>query len=113
MNRSSSLRISLDGTWEFEHRSGERSATGDELRSIVVPGPWQAQFPDLRRRGGVGIYRRQFERPPPDPRRRVFVHFGAVFHNARVFVNGTSVGLHEGGFLPFRFDVTDQLVPGK
>ena len=56
MKVGTSLRISLDGAWEFEHRSGERSAAKGQVRSIVVPGPWQAQFPDLRKRGGIGIY---------------------------------------------------------
>jgi hypothetical protein len=113
MKTSSSPLISLDGTWQFEHRSHEGSAAGGEMRTIMVPAPWQAQFPDLRTRTGFGIYRREFKVTARHLRQRVFVHFGAVFHNARVFVNDTFAGAHEGGFLPFRFDITDQLVIGK
>src|SRR5262249_34431511 len=57
--------------------------------------------------------RRQFKVAARHRRRRVFVHFGAVFHNARIFVNEIFVGSHQGGFTPFRFDITDQLVAGK
>ncbi|MCD8086484.1 MAG: beta-glucuronidase, partial [Clostridiales bacterium] len=35
------------------------------------------------------------------------IRFGSVTHRARVFVNGTEVVSHEGGFLPFLAPVTD------
>lgn len=39
--------------------------------------------------------------------RRILLHFGAVDQIAEVFVNGQCVGKHEGGYLPFSFDITD------
>jgi hypothetical protein len=39
----------------------------------------------------------------------VVLHFGAVHHAATVWVNGTRVGEHEGGYTPFEFDVTRAL----
>jgi hypothetical protein len=105
-------RLSLDGRWEFMHVSGGLLPQPVEIRHIVVPGPWQAQFADLRMRSGIGIYRREFEFPAEWLRHRVFLRFGAVFHNARVWLNGGLVGSHEGGFLPFGFDITDHLVAG-
>ena len=56
-------RISLDGTWEFLHISDDRLAGPAEVREIVVPAPWQAQFADLRMRAGIGLR-------PPAPRTR-------------------------------------------
>ena len=38
---------------------------------------------------------------------RVLLHFGAVDQIASVFLNDTYIGKHEGGYLPFSFDVTD------
>ena len=38
--------------------------------------------------------------------------FGATFYTARVFVNGTLVGEHEGGHTAWRVDVTKALGPG-
>jgi hypothetical protein len=105
-------RISLDGMWEFQYLGGGASARA-EKRNIVVPSPWQAQFPDLSMRGGVGVYRRVVDVPADWLEQRVFLHFGAVFHIAHVFVNGALVGSHVGGFLPFYFDISDRLAPGR
>lgn len=38
---------------------------------------------------------------------RVFLHFGAVDQVAEVFIDDKLVGTHEGGYLPFFFDVTE------
>ena len=40
---------------------------------------------------------------------RVLLHFGAVDQIASVYLNDTYLGKHEGGYLPFYFDVTDVL----
>jgi hypothetical protein len=102
------VRFSLDGRWEFLHVSNDPISPA-KVRSIAVPGVWQAQFPDLRSRGGIGIYRRTVTLPDNWVGDRVYLRFGAVFHNTQVWVNGADVGSHEGGFLPFAFDVTDHL----
>jgi len=40
---------------------------------------------------------------------RVLLHFGAVDWETEVFVNGKSVGRHQGGYTPFSFDITGAL----
>ncbi len=106
-------RIQLDGTWDFLHLVEDYRSRPVEWRRITVPGPWQAQFPDLRMRGGTGIYRREFEIPAGWKRDRQFIRFGAVLHLARVWVNGEYLGMHVGGFLPFSFDATEHLLEGR
>lgn len=44
---------------------------------------------------------------------RILLHFGAVDQVAKVWVNDTFVGEHEGGYLPFYFDITDVLCVGE
>src|SRR5215203_2165561 len=105
-------RMSLDGTWEFLQISEDRMAGAAEVRQIVVPAPWQDKFADLRIRAGIGIYRRQIDVPQELLRDCVWLRFGAVYHNVRVFVNGELAGTNEGGFLPFSFEVTGHLRPG-
>jgi hypothetical protein len=106
--------ISLDGTWDFLHSSPERQPRPIEIRQIQVPGPWQAQFADLRMKAGIGVYR-CFVDVPAGWREggRTFLRFGAVFHHTRAWVNGVPVGEHQIGFLPFSFDVTEHLVEGR
>ena len=111
-------RFTLDGEWEFLHVATDRIPGPAEITTIRVPGPWQAQFEALRMRAGTGLYRLSFDLPIAwSPTRlkgeRIFIRFGAVFHSARVWINGILVGQNEGGFLPFSFDVTDELDDGE
>ena len=39
----------------------------------------------------------------------MLLHFGAVDQECTVYLNDIELGSHEGGYLPFSFDVTDQL----
>ena len=64
---------------------------------------------------GVAWYRRQFTVEPgllDRPRDAAILHFGAVDYHATVWLNGELVGEHEGGYLPFEFDVIDLLREG-
>jgi len=105
-------KLSLDGSWSFLHVPDD-STSPAEVRSINVPGVWQAQFADLRMRAGIGIYQRQFTLASDWIRDRIFLRFGAVFHQAEIWINGHYVSEHEGGFLPFSFDVTCWLKEGQ
>lgn len=44
---------------------------------------------------------------------RLLLHFGAVDQTAEVFVNGSLVAKHCGGYLPFVADITDVIHPGN
>src|SRR5690606_18665599 len=57
-------------------------------------------------------YSTTFERPKKSSKDRVLLHFGASDWETEVFVNGKSVGKHNGGYDPFEFDITEQ-VTGK
>nr|MDQ2996981.1 hypothetical protein [Chloroflexota bacterium] len=62
MSRS---RLNLDGTWHFfldpKQRLSQHTLADETPRAIQVPGPWQAQFDDLRDYSGLAWYRRTFE----------------------------------------------------
>ena len=57
-------------------------------------------------------YRRTFDSPVLGEGERCLLHFEAVDYACGCFVNGTFVGSHVGGYLPFCFDVTDCLKEG-
>ena len=44
---------------------------------------------------------------------RVLLHFGAVDQICDVSIDGVYVGHHEGGYLPFTFDITDKVVADR
>ena len=59
---------------------------------------------------GKAWYRKSFYTPKSwlgNTNERIRVKFDGVYHIGRVFLNGTFLGRHQGGFTPFEFDVTD------
>lgn len=110
-------RISLDGVWQFQHSlTAEYDiSTSTDWRTAQVPMPWQAQFADLRHKSGVGWYRCSFtlDAQPDVLGTALVLHFGAVDYHTTLWVNGQRVGEHEGGYLPFDFDITTLLHRGE
>ena len=100
--------LTLNGTWEF-------SAGDSAAETILVPFCPESLLSGVEappRPGTALRYARRFAVPDAWRGRRVLLHFGAVQRSARVEVNGTCVGTHEGGYLPFTLDVTDVLRGG-
>ena len=86
------------------------TATGWRRARVGVP--WNVLYEDLRDYMGVAWYRTLFQAPQYSDVRQVVLKFGAVDYFAEVFVNGISVGTHEGGYTPFALDVTQAVKPG-
>jgi beta-galactosidase len=62
---------------------------------------------------GYGWYRRHFTLTAAEAsHQRVFLEFEAAFQDAQVYVNGTFVGEHMGGYTGFSFDATSAVVTG-
>lgn len=113
---------SLSGEWEFDFDDNgalEQSfAGGGELflsRTIRVPFPYQspASGIDDQDHHGVMWYRRSFAITSEQLSRTVLLHFGAVDHDAAVWVNGNYVGGHKGGYTPFAFEISRFLHAGE
>ncbi len=58
-------------------------------------------------KNSIGWYRRGFELPATDSGKRIWLTFDGVFRDATVWVNGWLIKRHEGGYYPFREDITD------
>jgi beta-galactosidase len=88
---------------------------GVEWRDEGVPGQWaydeyfvpSGSSEWYPQDGELGWYRREFEVPDEWEDGRLILRFDAVYSEARVFLNGTQVGDHVGGYTPFEIDVTD------
>lgn len=78
---------------------------------LNVPGDWNSQMPELKYYEGTVWYARHFDAKRLVDKRQ-FLYFGAVSYRCRVYLNGTEVGSHEGGFTPFQIEVTDLLNEG-
>jgi len=78
-------------------------------RPIAVPASWNDQFESERDNLGPAWYQTQFDLPWGWLEKDVRLRFGSVNYLAEVWLNGTRLGQHEGGHLPFEFDVTPHL----
>ncbi|MBP0458281.1 glycoside hydrolase family 2 protein [Streptomyces montanisoli] len=118
---------SLDGTWEFGYDdadAGEREGwfsdveSGGFDREITVPYPPEAPASGIGDTGPHPVvwYRLRVPHgtlvPAGAPEGRTLIHFGAVDHRARVWLDGHLVAEHVGGQTPFTADVTDAMRPG-
>jgi beta-glucuronidase len=84
----------------------------DASGTLNVPGDWNTQRESLLYYEGTVWYRTSFDDPRVGGEKaRLFLRFGAVNYEARVWLNGKLLGTHEGGFTPFDFEITDGAKP--
>ncbi len=58
-------------------------------------------------------YRKKFTLGECFSGKRTILHFEAVDWRCTVFINGKAVGGHQGGYIPFSFDITEHLIDGE
>ena len=106
----------LNGYWDYAFTSASRTAEPEDWDGkILVPFSPEASLSGVERQlqpGDALWYRRTFALPD-GPGERVMLHFGAVDQSCTVYVNGQEAGTHDGGYLPFAFDVTGLLAAGQ
>ncbi|MEM1127893.1 MAG: glycoside hydrolase family 2 TIM barrel-domain containing protein, partial [Bacteroidota bacterium] len=128
-------RLSLNGEWAYivepfgraiDNRNIRRDFPADQQAqpggplieydweaspTLQVPGDWNHQDPTLWHYEGAVWHRKRFGAEVPDGM-RAFLYFEAANYIAHVFLNNEKLGVHEGGFTPFAFEVTDHLRAG-
>ena len=114
----------LNGRWRYAftpNTSADPLGVPDPVRhvdwegDIIVPFSPETALSGVNRATGPAEtlwYGRDIAVPAYGPEDRVLLHFGAVDQTCRVAVDGTEVGGHTGGYLPFTLDITAALVPG-
>ncbi len=111
----------LNGTWQFiidkDDAGGERGFTDPALdrsfwREAEIPCTFEGAAPErIGYRGTVWFCRRFTVEKKHGA--LLWLEFAAVNYRADVWINGSFVGTHIGGFLPFRFEIADAAVPGE
>ena len=82
-----------------------------DARTFEVPSDWSRQDTALDLYEGPVWYHRRVTLPAADCMARI-LHIGAANYRTDVYLNGTLLARHEGGFTPFSVDLTRQLKPG-
>ncbi len=107
--------IDLPDFWGFrfdpadEGRASGWSGGFEQTRPIAVPASWNDQFEEGRDFLGPAWYQVRFDRQLGFEGLRAWLRFGSVNYLAEVWLNGELLGSHEGGHLPFEFEVTERM----
>ncbi|MFG6197624.1 glycoside hydrolase family 2 protein [Nonomuraea sp. JJY05] len=112
--------LNLNGPWQFEIDAAD-SGLERGLRERELSGTITVPFAPESELSGLGHtdfmeavwYRRTVTIPAAWAGRRTLLHFGAVDHDATVWVNGVEVARHRGGFSPFTADLSAVARPGE
>ncbi|MCR5356722.1 MAG: glycoside hydrolase family 2 [Lachnospiraceae bacterium] len=105
--------ICLNGEWDF----APKCPYGGEIRDDMFTDTINVPYPVEAVLSGIDpydvstefAYRTEFKITHDFAKGRLMLNFGAVDQECRVYVNGRLIGEHEGGYLPFSLDITDDI----
>jgi hypothetical protein len=104
---------SLNGLWDYRIQAEPEHKIEAAAGQILVPYPVESELSGVMKPARHIRYERSFNVPEGWQGQRIWLHFGAVDWEATVSVNGTSLGVHRGGYDGFSFDITDALKSGS
>ncbi len=112
-------RLNFDKNWLYLQQDlpniEQLPAFADRWQRVDLPHTWN-RFdvmdgqPGYRRKGSW--YRKIFFVPQNAKQRRWFVYFEDANETCKIWLNGKVVGGHTGGYLGFKTELTDALMPG-
>jgi hypothetical protein len=112
--------LNLNGRWQFRFDKencglSEKwfGSQADFLRTIIVPFPWGSPLSKLRDEAALGWYARTVRAPAQWQGQRVFLVISASDWETQAWLDGEPVGVHQGGYTPFEFELTPRLKPGQ
>ena len=97
--------LNLNGAWDF-------SVNYEKMGQIRVPFCPESKLSCIGKHfdeGSILCYSRSFRLEEGFNKGRVILHIGAADQRADVYVNGKPVGIHQGGYEAFSFDITHLL----
>ncbi|MBT2288431.1 beta-glucuronidase [Paenibacillus albidus] len=111
----------LNGVWNFklDHGLGFDqkwyASRLEDTISMAVPSAYNdlGVSAEIRNHIGWVWYERELTLPRDVMKERLVLRFGSATHKAKVFLNGSFVMEHSGGFLPFEAVMNDFIHPGK
>jgi len=107
--------IAFNHDWLFAARELSYGAPDSDFTSVTLPHS-NIILPmrnfDNQDYQFISTYRKHFTLPAARAGRRVFVDFEGAMTATTVLINGISLGDHDGGYVPFTFELTEHLRDG-
>lgn len=113
--------LNLNGLWAFRFDPQEvglqqnwpAAPLSAFDRHIMVPFPWGSPLSGVPDSADVAWYSRSVELPAEWRGQRIFLIIGAADWQTSAWINGRHLGVHQGGYMPFEFELTPQATAGK
>ena len=106
--------LNLNGDWQFRFDKEDVGVKQNWQKgnqkfplTIHVPFPWGAPLSGVKDGADVAWYQRVLPLLKDWKGQRVFVVIGASDYKTTVWLDGKELGSHEGGYLPFEFELTN------
>src|SRR5262245_24487345 len=108
--------VPFNDDWLYAPSDLPNSATDNQFTPVTLPHTnivlpyhnfdnYEYQF--------ISTYRKRFTLPEALNGRRLYVEFDGAMTSSQVSINGHVLGEHDGGYVPFAFDLTDHLRDGE
>jgi len=114
--------LNLNGQWNFAfdfdlvgiEQGWAKDPSGFD-KKITVPFCPESRLSGIEYKAFIPAvwYHRTFAIPKEWDGKRIFLNFGAVDYDCRVWINGTAVGRHYGGSSSFGFEITAAIREGE
>lgn len=109
------LNINRDWKFKLGDYTGAEATAFDDKAWDAINLPHSFSIPYFQYKDfyvGYGWYRKHIEIKPEWASKRVSIEFEGAFQDAEVYVNGTRIGGHKGGFTGFSMDITSAVHAG-
>ena len=112
--------LNLNGTWRFALDTADQGSkagwSNGQLpgsSQILVPFSWAAPLSGIGDTTSIGWYARSIMVPEDWKGKRIFLVIGASDWRTSAWLDGDSLGTHQGGYTPFAFELTKLARPGS
>jgi len=111
----SRIKMRIDENWKVQsgNASGAQATAFDDSTWTVTNVPHDFSItlvkPTSNDPGANGWYRKHFTLPAGFAGKKVIVQFDGIYHDSKVYLNGTQVGGQQYGYVSFTCDLTPYL----
>ena len=107
--------INLNGMWSYTITARDAAKPASFTGQILVPFPLESALSGVKKmlKSSENLWYKRSFAIAANVEEKTLLHFGAVDWEATVWVNGTLVGSHRGGYTAFSFDITPALRSGE
>ena len=108
-------RLDLSGVWNFQTDPDEIGVKREWFLDLPRPstfgssGKLERAVADIYNYTGTAWYLHKVYVPQGWKDERIFIRVGSANYYAQVWINGTLIGDHAGGHLPFAFEISDHI----